>query len=304
MGAHQAIAQTSIFSGRLEEGLEHAEQGMALFDPAAPLIGSWPGAQPDQQCYVYGGLARWLTGYPDSALQLVDTALDMIRASRDESELPLHVGLGALIPLWRGDYATVRHWTEESIALCNKRSMDFFRRLSECLLASALLQETPTSANLDELERAIAAYEALGQRLLVPVFLGILAGHCLDLVHVERGLAATERGLSLIRQTNEAWMEAELHRLCGELLLATTPQRPQAADESIRRAIELARGQGARSLELRALGSLVRTQADRVGEGEAQTQLAACYSQFTEGLKTADLREAKAVLGGDRAAAT
>ena len=101
---------------------------------------------------------------------------------------------------------------------------------------------------------------------------------------------------------NEVWLEAELHRLSGELLLASTPRRLQAAEESIHRAIELSRSQGARSLELRALRSLVRTRVGRAGEVEARTQLTACYAQFTEGLETADLRDAKAVLDGNRAA--
>ena len=49
--------------------------------------------------------------------------------------------------------------------------------------------------------------------------------------------------------------EPELHRLKGELLLARAPENPSDADACFRKAIAIARRQGAKSLELRAVMS-------------------------------------------------
>jgi predicted ATPase len=100
--------------------------------------------------------------------------------------------------------------------------------------------------------------------------------------------------LAELETCGERIYEAELHRLRGELLLAQSRGRrsePQA-EESFRKAIEIARRQGAKSLELRAavsLGRLLRRQ----GKGEAaRAKIADVYASFTEGFDTADLKEA------------
>ena len=89
----------------------------------------------------------------------------------------------------------------------------------------------------------------------------------------------------------------ELLRLKGELLLlrsilATT----QPAEYFFRQALDLARGQGALSWELRAATSLARLLRDRDRIDEARDLLAEVYGRFTEGFGTADLQAAKQLL--------
>jgi predicted ATPase len=73
------------------------------------------------------------------------------------------------------------------------------------------------------------------------------------------------------------------------------PDEQQAA-ACFRQAIDIARHQQAKSLELRAAMSLGRMW-QRQGETEPARQLLAeVYAWFTEGFDTADLQEAKALL--------
>jgi len=113
---------------------------------------------------------------------------------------------------------------------------------------------------------------------------------------------AVQTGLALAEQTGQRFMDAELHRLHGEIVLATAAggvcraDDDRAAESSFRRSLEVARGQEARSLELRAAMSLARMQKKR-GECDAAHQLLApLYARFTEGFETADLIEARALL--------
>ena len=62
------------------------------------------------------------------------------------------------------------------------------------------------------------------------------------------------------------------------------------------KAIEIARRQEAKSLELRAVMSLARLWQQQRKKKEARQQLAESYNWFTEGLETKDLQEAKALL--------
>jgi predicted ATPase len=91
-----------------------------------------------------------------------------------------------------------------------------------------------------------------------------------------------------------AW-DAELAREKGELLMATGAN-PEEIERCFRSALDAARRQNAKSLELRAALSLSRFQAEQGHESEGRQLLAGIYGWFTEGIDTADLKHARAVL--------
>src|SRR5262249_53723296 len=113
------------------------------------------------------------------------------------------------------------------------------------------------------------------------------------------GLALLEEALHLSRQTGEGLYEAELYRLRGEIVLraADDPLAAQArAEEDFLRALEIARRQEAKSLELRAVMSLARL-GRRLGRTREMRQLLAeTYAWFAEGFDTTDLIEARKLL--------
>jgi predicted ATPase len=100
----------------------------------------------------------------------------------------------------------------------------------------------------------------------------------------------------LVDRTGECWYEAELHRLSGEFSLLRDSSSVSAAESSFRTAIEIARKQEAKSLELRATTSLARLLAKQGNRREARAMLAPLYGWFTEGFDTLDLKDAKALL--------
>jgi len=96
--------------------------------------------------------------------------------------------------------------------------------------------------------------------------------------------------------TGECRWDAELHRLKGELLLARPAEHHAEAETYFHQALDVARRQEAKSLELRAAMSLARLWQQQGQRAEARELLAPIYGWFTEGFDTADLQEAKALL--------
>jgi hypothetical protein len=110
----------------------------------------------------------------------------------------------------------------------------------------------------------------------------------------------------------ERYYEAELYRLKGELTLqklsvassqlsvpnpqSPTPNPHSEAEVCFLKAIEIARRQQAKSLELRAVMSLARLWQSQGKKEEARQMLAEIHGWFTEGFDTADLKEAKTLL--------
>jgi predicted ATPase len=152
------------------------------------------------------------------------------------------------------------------------------------------------------IQQGIAAWRATGAEV----------GRASHLVHLaeaygaggqpEAGLEALATAQALVDHTGDRWREAELYRIRGELLLQSGVQEPQsahrnphaeAAEACFWHALWVARGQEAKSLELRATMSLSRLWHCQGKRAEARQLLAEVYGWFTEGFATADLQEAR-----------
>jgi hypothetical protein len=121
-------------------------------------------------------------------------------------------------------------------------------------------------------------------------------------------LALMDEALVWMEQTEVRLLEAEAHRLRGEILLVDERSSADAArllgqgaaEVCFQRAIDIARQQGARWWELRAVVSLYRLLKERGPEDasrvEARRMLAEIYGWHGEGFDTRDLQEARELL--------
>src|SRR5262249_39167154 len=112
----------------------------------------------------------------------------------------------------------------------------------------------------------------------------------------EEGLCVLTEALTMAKSWEEGNYEAELWRLKGELLLQQATGSDGEAEACFQQALDVARHQQAKSLELRAAMSLCRLWQQQGKRAEARELLVPVYSWFTEGFDTADLQEARALL--------
>jgi predicted ATPase len=142
--------------------------------------------------------------------------------------------------------------------------------------------------------QGVAVSRATGCNLVVPFLLVTLAETCGMAARPNEGLDRLAEALDLIETTRECWVEAEIHRLRGTLLLSMNKQA--AAGESYCRALAVAQSQSARFWELRAATSLAHLWRDQGRRTEARDLLAPIYGWFTEGFETPVLKRARALL--------
>jgi predicted ATPase len=160
-----------------------------------------------------------------------------------------------------------------------------------------------------QIRQGLAIWGATGAEMSRLYFLILLAEAYGKAGQAEEGLSTLSEALTLVNRTGERFYEAELYRLKGELSLqsrqvktsqdkseVTNPQ--SEAEACFRKAIDIARRQQAKSLELRAVMSLSRLRQQHDKKDEARQLLAEIYGWFTEGFDTKDLQEAKALLEG------
>jgi predicted ATPase len=156
-----------------------------------------------------------------------------------------------------------------------------------------------------QMHQGLEAFRATGGELNRTYYLVLLAEAYGQSGQTDEGLRVLTEALTAVESGRERWWEAELHRLRGELLSRPGSPRPQTkgrrrrmveAERCFQQALEVARRQAAKSLELRAAMNLSRLWQHQGRRQEAYDLLAPVYNWFTEGFDTADVQEAKALL--------
>ena len=118
----------------------------------------------------------------------------------------------------------------------------------------------------------------------------------LSLNNVEDASQCIGEAIRRVKQTKEAFWDAECNRISGQILLSSAEPDVEKAEAQFTRALAIARQQQAKSWELRASMSLARLWRSQGKVQRARELLAPVYGWFTEGFDTLDLKEAKALL--------
>jgi class 3 adenylate cyclase/predicted ATPase len=295
--AHSALGSTWFCLGALPVARQHLEEAIARDTPdqhRAPVfrIGQDPGVG----CRIYAARTLWLLGYPDQALARAHDALALAQELSHPFSLAYAWCCAAMVSQYRRDVPAVHEHAEAAVALATEQGFPFWAAIGTIFRGWALAMQGQGEEGMAQVRQGIAANRATGAALLVPYFCTLLAEVSAHLGHIEDGLQALAEAHSLVEQHEERWWEAEVYRLRGVLLLRQ-PGTPQAEAETwLQRALDVARHQEAKSLELRAVMSLSRLWQQQGKQAEARALLAPVYGWFTEGFDTADLQEAKALL--------
>jgi predicted ATPase len=196
----------------------------------------------------------------------------------------------------RRDVSAVHAQADATLALATEQGFTLWVAVGTIFRGWAPAMQGQGEEGRAHVCQGIAAWRATGAVLHVPYFCTMLAEVCDHLGHPAEGLQALAEAHTLVEQHEERYWEAEVCRLRGVLLLRQ-PGTPQTEAEAwLQRALDVARHQEAKSLELRAAMSLSQLWQQQGKRAEAHALLAPIYGWFTEGFDTADLQEARTLL--------
>jgi predicted ATPase len=309
--AHYALGITLFNLGELASVREHLEQVIALHDPQKhpPRAVQDPGVA----CLSYAAWALWLLGYPEQALKRSREALTLAQELSHPFSLAVALCWAATLHQCRREEQLARERGEAVITLSTEQGFPFWVAHGTITRGWALAMQGQGEEGIAQLRQGLAAWRATGAEGGRPGQLAQLAEAYGKAGQVEEGLTTLAEALALVDRTGERYHEAELYRLKGQLTLqkfqvssfkfqveeglASSVQRLESeAEEYFLKAIEIARKQQAKSLELRAVMSLSRLWQQQGKKDKARQMLAEIYNWFTEGFDTRDLQEARALL--------
>ncbi|MCI0380815.1 MAG: protein kinase [Gemmataceae bacterium] len=293
--AHQALGVTALCRGVPAAALRHVEQATALYDPRRHRTHSFQfGQDPGVICKAFGAVALWLLGYPDQAEQQSEEAIRMSRALSPSSQAVAWY-FAAMLHQLRRDGPRARVQAEALCAIAIEHGFSFWLAGGTVLRGWALAVCGEAETGLETLRRGLREWLGTDSVTYHTYYLGLLAEVLGAQGQFPQAQRILEEALALTRQTGEALVEPELYRLRGEIALGASAA-VERAFEDFQHALEMARRQQAKSLELRAAMSLARLQRRAGKREEACGLLEATLAWFGEGFATADLREARALL--------
>ncbi|MCI0563629.1 MAG: hypothetical protein MN733_34585, partial [Nitrososphaera sp.] len=253
------------------------------------------GTDPGITSRIYLARTHWVLGEVEQAEKLALEAIGMAR----ELDHPFTLAFTLAFLSWV--YSSIRNASrtlelaDEAIAISAQYSFELGLAWAKASQGWALAV-TGQEEGIETLISGLSATRATCACINNTAILALLAEIYLQKSRFGEGLATIEDALRTALTNGELFWKAELFRLKGELLLGQSEQQDSTAEQCFGEALEIARNQHAKMLELRAATSLAKLWQKRSQLVDAKRVLKSVYSGFTEGLETPDLIEAKKVL--------
>jgi DNA-binding winged helix-turn-helix (wHTH) protein/predicted ATPase len=308
--ADSVLVRTALYDGRFVDAERHMQRLLARprrRQPAAAPVAY--GADPLTVAASHSAIGQWFLGHPERARRTAAAALARARASGHFFTGCAVLTQAALVDLLCRHAVTGGDLAEQAVALSAEHGFALWHAMASVLRGWALVQRGRASEGTTDIHHGLAAMQATGMRFFSGLAYAFLAEGYLRAGALPEGVAAADAGLMVAQATLNRPYEPELWRLKGELvrskLQGPTPtahagrKRPARAEAEacFQRALELARATQAKSLELRAATSLARAWHERGRTAEAHTLLAGICKWFGARATSADLLEARALLG-------
>jgi predicted ATPase len=306
--AHRCVGLSSTAMGELVSARPHFEQIAALYNPEQhrPLTFQYA-HDPGPTGLIAGALDLWLLGYVEQARRWSDRALMLAREAAHAYTLAYTLVFSSWLYRFCQEQAVAQEQAEEVIPIATKQGFVMWLAGGIFTRGWALAQQGQGEAGIAQMVQGLAATHATGAEFLRTHYLALLAQGYETAEQPETGLRVLAEALAQVEKTEERFWEAEIYRLKGELLLMAEGagrslgvveemQDAESPEGCFLTAIEIARRQEGKSLELRATVSLGRLWQQQGKKNQARRMLADIYGWFTEGFDTLDLQQAEALL--------
>jgi tetratricopeptide (TPR) repeat protein len=282
----------------LEKARECAECMLQIYDPAK--YSHWPylyGYDYGVMALGFGSWVQWILGYPDRALSWNKQSISLARKQGHPFTLAFALLGGCEVHWFLRDLESVNAYTDELIPLAAEKGFVYWEGHGIFYRGERWTLEGRVKEGIAEMRRGLDMMLGTGTGTCLTRLLTRVADACREVGEFEQGLSTVAEAMELVQRFDERYMEVELHRLRGELLLMGN--EPEAeAEKCFLEALEVSRRQNAKSWELRAAMSLGRLRVRQGRRDEARALLSGVYNWFAEGFGTPDLRDAKALLEG------
>jgi len=291
-------AMILFFLGRVVEAREAIERAAEMFRTSQEtdkVAARSAGQDAGVAIMAFMSWVLWILGDVDTAVARMAEALERAEMIHHAHTQSFAWYYASVLHALRGEPAIARSYAERCHAMAEQHGFRQWLRLSRAIRGVCNATMDPSTGYFDEVEAALGEYQRAGYQLAITAQFVLLCSALLMRNEPEAALDTIDRGLSIMTRNDERCLEAELYRLKACALLARGASDAEVA-ALLDQAVQTARTQQARSLELRAGIDLARFLMNKGRPAEALNLLGPLYGRFTEGFDTQDLKNAQALL--------
>jgi predicted ATPase len=235
----------------------------------------------------------WFLGHPDQSISRVSEALALAQDIGHPYTLAFAHYMTSVVHLLRGDPDLAVRSAENSLEVSREQRFSLYMTLSRIARGRAVGDLGHLIEARTEITRGIDEARRGGVGFMLSMMESWLADIYIKIGENDRALSIVAGALAKVGDVAGRSWESELHRQRAQILIAIDPSKNTEAESFLRKALEVARGQGAKSLELRAATSLADLWQRQGKPEDARALLEPIFSWFVEGAETADLRRAR-----------
>jgi predicted ATPase/class 3 adenylate cyclase len=295
--ADRIVGISLLCTGDIAHCREYFDRAIALYDPGEHRsLAVRFGHDARVAVLSYRSWALWMLGYPEAAIADIERALKDAREIGQAATLAYALSHASIPHLLCGSYALAAAEGQEILGIAEEKGAWFWKSLGILTqgCASALTGEASEAVHM--ITSGLAARRSTGSNAWDPFYISYLARAYAELGQFDEAWRCMSEALASVETTGERWLEPEIHRVAGEIALASPERHAVGAETYFDRALAIARAQQAKSWELRAATSLARLWRDQGKRQQASDLLAPVYGWFSEGFDMLDLKQAKSLL--------
>jgi tetratricopeptide (TPR) repeat protein len=300
-GAHNAMGATQLWMGEFAAAREHLQITANFFDRDLPrYLPMMQAPVVPSRCHL--AWALHIGGFPEQAKQRMRESNELAAQLGRPFSLAFSNLYAIVLQHFRHEYDDIRPRSEALIELARENGLPYWLAAGKMCLARTMAgeghfqgDEVAVNIGLTLLQEATDKLVASGADLIFSFSLILLAEVYLMMKRPEESLRVLDDAARRCEQMEHRMLEVEIYRLRGETMLEF-PTGVAEAEQSFRRALDVAQKSGARAWEVRAATSLATLLMSRNQRDQARVALSSAVAQFTEGFDTYDLIQAKSLL--------
>ena len=292
--AHHCQWALRLIGGDIIGALKHCAKGLDIYQPEQhhALTFTYGGHDPGACALNVSRIALWLQGYQEQSQQKCASAEKLAIELGHIGTLADCIAMDLVICILRRDQDSIEQQAQKLSELAEAENMIAYQNLSSGLIGWVMFQRGDRQQGLASMLKSAQQWiENANAWTMLSV---TIVAECLgQMGEVERGLKMLEDSISLAQRLDVRWCEAEFYRVKGMLLLG---DELPGAEDAFEQAIEIARAQGAKTLQLKAAVNLAGLWQVAGKTDQARELVSPVYDWFTEGFETPDLINAKDLL--------
>ena len=215
---HRLVGMSLLHTGDIVAGRAHLDRAIALYDPAEhrPLATSF-GHDVGVAILSFKSFALWLLGYPQAALADTEHALELAREIGHATTLMYALGWTSFTHVLCGNYGAANAQADEIVALADEKGALLWKTFGMMSQGQALAMTRRASDAVQMITSANAALRSTGTTAWMPLWLSYLTRAYAELGQFDDAWRCVGEAMTAIETTKETWIEAEVHRIAGEI---------------------------------------------------------------------------------------